>query len=214
MIAHQPPGRNRLQPEGLLPTVLRPGSEAWRWMAIAVRSLRVVVGVSLVVAGTGLIGMGVALFLHGLGILRLDISQPGAEALAVGLAIAMIGGAILGLAVESALRSPSIRSDAAPWETVTTGLPALLISLMAVRVLEGWSTRLLLRFSDLFELVPSYLDEVSDSGRLAGLVGLALMWTALQFGAPRARLVGENAPALLYVCWMVAVIMAHRPIGL
>ena len=168
------------------------------------------VGVSLAVIGTGLVGKGIALCLHGLGILRLDIPQPEAEALAVGLAVAMIGGAILGLAVESAFRSPSLRPDAAAWEMLVAWVPALLIALWVTERLEGLAVRLLPRFSDLFSLVPSYVNEVGDRGLIAGLAGLPLMWLMLQFGPPRYRFVGENAPALLYACWMALVIMAYR----
>ena len=213
MTGYRPPDRERWRPELLLPAALRPGTEPWRWVAICVRSVRVVVGVGLAVIGTGLVGMGIALCLHGLGILRLGISQPDVEALAVGLAVAMIGGAILGLAVEGGLRSPSVRPDAAPWEIMVTWVPALLIALWVVERLEGLATRLLPRFSDLFDLVPLYVDQVGNRGLLAGLAGLPLVWVALQFGAPRYRFVGENSPALLYAAWMALVIVAYRSSG-
>ena len=172
-------------------------------------SLRVVVAISLAVVATGLIGMGVSLTLHGIGALRMNISQPDPEALAVGVGMTMIGSAILGLAVEGGFRSRTQRPDAAPWETTVTWIPALLIALWIVERLEGLATRLLPRFSDLFNLVPYYVDQVGNRGLLAGLAGLPLIWVALEFGAPRYRFIGENSPALLYVCWMALVIIAH-----
>ena len=198
----------------LLPSTFRPGTESWRWAALCVRSVRVVVAVSLAVIGTGLVGTGIALSLHGLGILRLDISQPESEALAVGVAVAMIGSTILGLAVEGGFRSQSLRPDAAAWETTATWVPAMLIALWVTERLEALAARLLPRFSDLFDLVPSYVDQVGSRGLLAGLAGIPLIWLALQFGAPRYRFVAENAPALLYACWMALVIMAYRSTGL
>ena len=179
-------------------------------MIICVRSLRVVLGVGLAVTGTGLAGKGIALCLHGLGILQVDLTSPETETLAVGLAMAMIGSAILGLAAEGAFRSSSIPTDASPWEIAVAWIPALLIALWVVERLESWALRLLPRFSDLFNLVPSYVNEVGDRGLLAGLVGIPLVWLALQFGAPRYRFVGENAPAVLYVCWISLVILAYR----
>lgn len=169
-----------------------------------------VVGVSLAVIGTGLVGKGITLCLHGIGVLQLDLSQPETEALAVGLAMAMIGGGALGLGVEGAFRSPTLRPDAVAWETAATLVPALLIALWIAERLEGWAIRLLPRFSDLFALVPSYVNEVGNRGLVAGLAGIPLVWLALQFGAPRYRFIGENAPALLYACWMALVIMAYR----
>ena len=197
------------RPETFLPDAVRPGSEPWRWAAISVRSLRVVIGISLAVMATGLIGMGTGLTLHGLGVLRMNISQPDPEALAVGVAMATIGCTILGLAVEGGFRSRSLRPDAAPWETAVTWIPAMLIALWIVERLEGLATRLLPPFSDLFNLVPFYVDQVGNRGLLAGLAGLPLLWVALQYGAPRYRFVGENSPALLYVCWMALVIIAY-----
>lgn len=199
------------RPETILPAALKPGTEPWRWAAICLRSLRVVVGISLATVATGLVGMGAALTLHGLDALRMDISQPDPEALAVGVATTMIGCAILGLAVEGGFRSGSLRPDAASWETTVTWIPALLIALWIVERLEGLATRLLPRFSDLFDLVPSYVDQVGKQGLVAGLAGLPLLWVALEFGAPRYPFIGENSPALLYACWMALVIIAHLP---
>lgn len=198
------------RPETILPATVRPGTEPWRWAAICVRSLRVVIGISLATVATGLVGMGASLTLHGLGALRLDISQPDPEALAVGVTMTMIGCAILGLAVEGGFRSRSRHPDAASWETTVTWIPALLIALWIVERLEGLATRLLPRFSDLFNLVPSYVDQVGKWGLVAGLAGLPLLWVALEFGAPRYRFIGENSPALLYVCWMALVTISYR----
>ena len=160
---------------------------------------------------TGLVGMGAGLTLHGLGALRMNISQPDPEALAVGVATTMIGCAILGLAVEGGFRSSSLRPDAASWETTVTWIPALLIALWIVERLEGLATRVLPRFSDLFDLVPSYVDQVGKQGLVAGLAGVPLLWVALEFGAPRYPFIGENSPALLYASWMALVIVAHLP---
>ena len=206
--ADRSPGR--WQPDSWLPAAIRPGSETWRWLAIVVRSVRVTLGVALAVAGTGLVGKGIGLSLNGLGLVPLDITQPSSEALAVGVATTMMGGAILGLAVEGAFRSPPLRRDAAPWETLVASLPALVIALWAVERLEGLSARLLPRFSDLFELVPAYLDVVGNRGLIAGLTGLPLIWATLRSTGDRYPVVGANSPALLYACWMALAIAAYR----
>ena len=194
---------------GFLPSAVRPGSEAWRWAAILAKSLRVAVGVSGLAAGTGLAGMGIILCLRGIGLISFNLPQAAHEALAAVLAIAMIGSAIIGLAAEAAFRSPSLRSDAAPWETAVSWIPALLIALWMVERLEGIAVRLLPRYSELFNLVPTYLNELGNRGLPAGLAGIALMWLALQFGAPRYPPVGDNSPALLYACWMALVIVNY-----
>lgn len=212
-VAGYDPPRNRMQMrlDSLLPAAVRPGSEAWRWAALLARSVRVALGVGLAVTVTGLAAVGTALVLDGLGFLHLDIPQPESEALAVGLAVMMLGGALLGMAVEGSFRTTSRRPDAAPWETLVTYVPAMALTLGVIELMEGWAARLLPRFSDLFALLTSCLDAVGGSGLTAGAAGLALMWTALQYGAPRYPLLGENAPALLYICWTAAVILTYRP---
>ena len=207
------PLRNRLpmQLDSLLPDALRPGSEAWRWAALLARSLRAALGVGLAVSVTGLAALGAALALDGLGFLRLDLPQSESETLAAGLAVMMLSCALLGAAVEGCFRTTSLRPDAAPWETAAAYAPALALTLAVMELMEGWSARLLPRFSDLFALVPSYLDAAGSRGWTAGIAGLALMWCALQFGAPRFPAAGENAPALLYTCWMLSSILTYQP---
>lgn len=200
--------------EEFLPDFARPGSEGWRWAVLLANSLRMVLGVSCLVAGTGLVGMGVVLCLRGVGLIDLNISGVPHEALAAGLAIAMIGSAATGLVVETAFRSAALRTDAAPWETTVSCLPALVLSLWILEVLEGFAARLLPRFSEILTLVPSYLNEVGNQGLLAGLAGILLMGMVLQFGAQYHPLIGENAPALIYACWMALVIFGYRPPGL
>lgn len=197
--------------DSLLPDAVRPGSEAWRWAALLARSVRVALGVGLAVTVTGLAAIGAALALDGLGFLQLDIPHPESEALAVGLAAMMLGGALLGMAVEGSFRTTSRRPDAAPWETLVTYIPAMAFTLGVIELMEGWAARLLPRFSDLFVLLASYLDAAGNIGLTVGAAGLALMWTSLQFGAPRHPFLGEYAPALLYICWTAAVILTYRP---
>lgn len=209
MTEHQAPSRNPWRQEVWLPSAVRPGTEPWRWAGICVRSLRVAIAIGLAVVATGVVGMGIGAGLHGLGVLRLNIAQPESEALAVGLALTMIGSAILGLSTEAGFRSPSLRTEAAAWETTVTWIPAFLVTLWMVERIESLASRLLPAFSDLFNLVPLYVDHVSTRGLLAGLAGLPLMWLALQYGAPRSRFIGENAPALVYACWMTLVIVTY-----
>ena len=207
------PLRNRppMRWESLLPDAFRPGSEAWRWAALLARSLRTALGVGLAVSATGLAALGAALALDGLGFLRLDLPQPESETLAAGLAVIMLSCALLGAAAEGCFRSAGLHPGAAPWETAAAYAPALALTLAVMELMEGWAARLLPRFSELFTLVPSYLDAAGSRGWTAGAAGLALMWSALQFGAPRFPAAAENAPALLYTCWMLSSILTYQP---
>ncbi len=203
-------GRNTHRLGRYLPAEVLPGSESWRRLAIFARSLRVVTGVSLLVIGTGLVGIGVSLCLQGLGLIDPHFPEPAHETLTTGLVITMFGSAFTGLAVETAFRSTSLRADADHWETVVTWVPALLVSLWLMERVEQLAIRLLPPISEVFSLVPSYLNEVGNRGWMAGIVALPLIWLALRFGAPEFPFMGENSPALLYACWMALVILSYQ----
>ena len=209
MTDYHPYDRSHRSLHDLLPPSLQPGSEVWRWARIGVGSLRVVLGAVLAVIGTGLAGMGVGLTLHGFGLLTLDLAPPESEVLGVGVAVLMLGAAVLGLAVEGGL-GPGRTVDAEPWETLLTWVPALLIGLWITGRLEALASSTLIRFSGLFDLVPDYLGVVGSRGWPASLIGLALLWPALEYGAPRYPVIASNIPSLLYAPWIVLVILEYR----
>ena len=210
MTDYPPYERRRRNVPELLPPTLQPGSEIWRWTTIGIQSLRTVLGVVLAVIGTGLAGMGIGLALGGLGLLTLDLAPPESEVLAVGVAVLMLGAAVIGLAAEGGLGRSGRRAEAEPWETLLTWVPAILVGTWITGWLAGLSASALARFSELFDLVPAYLDVVGGRAWPAGLIALALAWPALQYGAPRYRWIAANVPSLLYAPWMLLVILEYR----
>ncbi len=210
MTDYPPYDRRRRNLLELLPPTLQPGPEVWRWATIGVYSLRMVLGVLLAVIGTGLAGMGIGLALGGFGLLTLDLAPPESEVLAVGVAVLMLGAAVIGLAVEGGLGLSGRRVEAEPWETLLTWTPAILVGIWLTARLADLATSTLARFSELFDLVPAYLDVVGGRAWPAALIALALAWPALQYGAPRYPWIAANVPSLLYAPWIVLVILEFR----
>ena len=210
MTDYRPYDRRRRNLLEVLPPILQPGSEVWRWGIIGLQSLRMALGVVLAVIGTGLAGMGTGLALGGFGLLTLDLAAPESEVLAVGVAVLMLGAAVIGMAAEWGLGPSGLRVEAEPWETLVTWVPAILISIWMTGQLAGLATSTLARFSELFDLVPAYLGEVGSRAWPAGLIALALAWPALQYGAPRYPWIAANVPSLLYAPWMLLVILEYR----
>ena len=210
MTDYPPYERRRRSLLELLPSTLQPGPEVWRWTAIGIRSLRMVLGVVLAVIGTGLVGMGIGLSLGGFGLLTLDLAPPESEVLAVGVAVLMLGAATIGLAAEGGLGRAGQRVDAQPWETLLTWVPAILVGSWVTGRLADLAGSTLARFSELFDLVPAYLDVVGGRVWPASLIALTLAWPALQYGAPRYPWIAANLPSLLYAPWMFLVILEYR----
>lgn len=194
----------------LLPSTLRPGPEVWRWTTIGIQSLRMALAVVLAVIGTGLVGMGIGLSLGGIGLLTLDLAPPESEVLVVGVVVLMLGAAVTGLAAEGGLGRAGRRVEAEPWETLLTWVPAILVAGWVTGRLADLAGSNLARFSELFDLVPAYLDVVGGRVWPAGLIALALAWPALQYGAPRYPWIAANLPSLLYAPWMLLVILEYR----
>lgn len=210
MTDYPPYDRRHRNLSDLLPPILQPGSEVWRWATIGIHSLRMVLGVVLAVIGTGLAGMGIGLALGGFGLLALDLAPPESEVLAVGVAVLMLGAAVIGLATEGGLGPSGRWVESEPWETLLTWVPAILIGLWVTDRLAALAASALARFSELFDLVPAYLHVVGGRGWPAGLIALALAWPALQYGAPRYPWIAANVPSLLYAPWMLLVILEYR----
>lgn len=207
MTDYSPYNRRRRRLPEMLPPLLQPGSAFWRWATICVQSLRMVLGVVLAVIGTGLAGMGIGLVLGGFGLLTLDLAPPESEVLAVGVAVLMLGAATIGLAAEW----PSgWRVEAESWETLLTWVPAILVGIWGTARLANLATSTLARFSELFDIVPTYLGVVGGRAWPAGLIALALAWPALRYGAPRYPWIEANLLSLLYAPWMFLVILAYR----
>jgi len=185
-----------------------PGTDTWEWVGLVLASISSVLGVALAVAGTGLAGMGIGLALHGMGFLNLQIGSSDSEALVVGVVMAMLGAAGLGLAVEGSLRFSGPWADTEPWKTVTAWLGATLVVLWLVERLEALSATILSNYSPIFDLVPAYLDTVGNRFLYAAPVAWALIWLALEYGHPRFPSVNQNLPALLYLPWMALVILS------
>lgn len=203
----------RLLPSIALPAPLQPGSAARRWITLSVRSALAVADVGLLVVGTGLVGIGLGLFLNGFGLVDLVVDDDLGQALAVGLVIAMIGGFVIGVAAEGPIGHAAPLPDTKPWEALVAGVPALLLFVWGIGLLEILADRVLLDFSSHFAFVASHLNAVQQAGVTAGLfIGLPVMWAARQFVAPRMFVFETAAPAALYVAWMVGVISAYRPL--
>ncbi len=192
-----------------LPDALQPGSEVRRWLSVTRRVVLVIADVGLLVAGTGLVGIGLSLTLDGLGVISLVVDADLGQALAVGLVITMIGGFLIGVAVEGPIGHIRSPSPGRPWERLLIGVVALIAFVWFLGLLERLSDRLLLPHSELFGFVAAHLNEVQRAGLAAGLiVGLPVMWALRQFVAPRLPFFEEGAPAALYLVWMIAVIVA------
>lgn len=210
MTDYSPYGRRRRNLLEMLPATLQPGPRVWRSATIGMHSLRTVLAVVLAVIGTGLVGMGIGLTLGGFGLLALDLVPPDSEVLAVGVAVLMLGAAVTGLAAEGGLGLSGQRAEAEPWETLSSWILAILLSMWVIGRLANLATSTLTRFSELFDLVPTYLGVVGSRAWPATLVALALAWPALRYGAPRYPWIEANLLCLLYAPWMVLVVLEYR----
>ena len=182
------------------PKALQKGSEVRRWIDLSARSALTVADVGLLVAGTGLVGIGGALILNGFGVVDLAVDNDLGQALAVGLVVAMIGGFCIGIAAEGPMGYTAPAPTTRPWEALLIAVPAMFLFIWLVGFLERLADRLLLPYSDLFSFVSSYFNAVQQAGVTTGLlVGLPVMWAVQQLLAARLSYFTGAAPGGLYV---------------
>ena len=195
-----------------LPAPFQRGSETRRWVALAVRSTFTVADIGFLVLGTGLVCIGLAFMANGLGVLDPMIESDLGHGLAVGLVIAMLGGFLIGLAVEGPIGYTAPSPDTKPWESLLASVPSMFLFVWLIGLLERIADRFLLPYSELFSYVSEHLNTVQRAGVTTALiVGVPVMWAMCQFLAPRFRFLIGASPGALYIAWMIGVVVLYQP---
>ena len=193
-----------------IPPFFRRGSEFWRWVSLIVLNAVTVLGIGLLVVGTGLVGAGLAILASGFGLVDVGLTSDLGTALAVGLVVSLIGAFATGLAVEGPVGYKVRRFEARPWEVAVTTAPGFFIAAWAAARLASLADRLLERFPDAFDVVGIQLRAVGETALGWPLVvAVVLLFAVHQFAVARFPKLEYQAHGVIYVVWLLAAISAY-----
>lgn len=199
----------RMMPQLSLPGPVAKGSEFRRWVSILAYYAGSVVNVALLVVGTGLAAAGIATILDGFGIVDISIADDLESALAVGLVTSVLGGFAIGLAVEGPIGHRFRGFWARPWERTVAHVVPVIVASWALGVIADLVAPRLSQFPEGFAIIPSFIDSVAYAGfRSALLIGIPAVFVVHQFVDPLEEGFEYNAPAALYVAWVVGTAVA------
>jgi hypothetical protein len=193
-----------------IPPFFRKGSEFWRWVSMVALNTTTMLGIGLLVIGTGLVGGGVAILASGFGVIDVALTADLGSSLAVGLVVSLLGAFATGLAVEGPVGYKVRRFEAKAWEAALTALPAFLIAAWLAAVLGDLADRFLLQYSEAFIVVPELIKAV---GKVAigwpMLVAVAAVFTTHQFVVGRFAKLEYQVHGIVYVVWLLATVSAY-----
>jgi len=192
-----------------IPPFFRRGSEFWRWLSMIALNTSTVLGIGLLVVGTGLVGAGLAILASGFGIVDIDLTPDLGSSLAVGLVVTLIGAFATGLAVEGPVGYKVRRFQAEAWEEALTVVPGFFIAAWLAGRLAALADELLLDFDGAFVVVPEQIRAVGDVAiGWPMLSAVAVLFAVHQFVVQRFPKLEYQAQGIVYVVWLLAAVSA------
>jgi hypothetical protein len=193
-----------------IPPFFRRGSELWRWVSMVFFNAFTILGIGLLVAGTGLVGAGIAILLSGFGVVDVGLTPDLGTSLAVGLVVGLIGAFAIGLAVEGPIGYRARQFEMRSWEVAITAIPPFFISIWVANRMAALADRLLADFPDGFVVISSQLEAVAAAApRWPLLVGVAALFLIHQFVVPRFPNLEYQVHGIIYVVWLLTALAEY-----
>lgn len=193
-----------------VPPFFRRGSEFWRWVAMVLYNTFTILGIGLLVAGTGMVGAGVAILLSGFGVVDVGLTPDLGTSLAVGLVVALIGAFAIGLAVEGAIGYRAREFEIRSWEVPITAIPPFFIAIWVANRLAALAEHFLADFHDGFVVIPAQLRAVATAApRWPMLIGVVALFLVYRFVVPRFPTLEYQAHGIIYVVWLLAALAEY-----
>lgn len=170
-------------------------------------TFRTMLSMGMLVVGTGLMGLAIAVILDGFGVVEVGLGLSIGEVLAAFIVIGVTAAFAFGVATEGRYGTAALMARYPSLEVVA----GRILGGVVVVFLLGWIARqiepIVADEALPFRVGQEVIRATGSSGLLAVLVGVPLVW-ALRQGAKRAGFDADIELAGLYVLWAVFALIA------
>lgn len=180
-------------------------SQARRLLGLGLHTLGTSFDVGLLVVGTGLVGLAIAVLLDGFDVVEIGLSDSTGSMLGSGLVIAVFGAFALGVAVEGPIGYSSRRRGTFnDIEVAIAGVVGALIAGLVLILIANYARGFIDELPMAFDFGVTVIHSAGRAGMTAGLfLGVPALWGVRELWGHNAWIEEIELP-IFYVIWATA----------
>lgn len=180
-------------------------SQARRLLGLGLHTLGTSFDVGLLVVGTGLVGLAIAVLLDGFDVVEIGLSDSTGSMLGSGLVIAVFGAFALGVAVEGPIGYSSRRRGTFnDIEVAIAGVVGALIAGLVLVLIANYARGFIDELPMAFDFGVTVIHSAGRAGMTAGLfLGVPALWGVRELWGHNAWIEEIELP-IFYVIWATA----------
>lgn len=180
-------------------------SQARRWLRLGIHTLGTSFDVGLLVVGTGLVGLAIAVLLDGFDVVEIGLTESTGAMLGSGLVIAVFGAFALGVAVEGPIAySTRRRGQFSDVEVAIAGALGALLAGLVLLVAANYIRGLVEDLPIAFDFAVTVIHSAGRAGMTAGLfLGVPALWGVRELWGHNTWIEEVELP-VFYAIWATA----------
>lgn len=180
-------------------------SQARRLLGLGLHTLGTSFDVGLLVVGTGLVGLAIAVLLDGFDVVEIGLSDSTGSMLGSGLVIAVFGAFALGVAVEGPIGYSSRRRGTFnDIEVAIAGVVGALVAGLVLVLIANYARGFIDELPMAFDFGVTVIHSAGRAGMTAGLfLGVPALWGVRELWGHNAWIEEIELP-IFYVIWATA----------
>jgi len=180
-------------------------SQARRLLGLGLHTLGTSFDVGLLVVGTGLVGLAIAVLLDGFDVVEIGLSDSTGSMLGSGLVIAVFGAFALGVAVEGPIGYSSRRRGTFnDIEVAIAGVAGALVAGLVLVLIANYARGFIDELPMAFDFGVTVIHSAGRAGMTAGLfLGVPALWGVRELWGHNAWIEEIELP-IFYVIWATA----------
>ena len=180
-------------------------SQARRLLGLGLHTLGTSFDVGLLVVGTGLVGLAIAVLLDGFDVMGIGLSDSTGSMLGSGLVIAVFGAFALGVAVEGPIGYSSRRRGTFnDIEVAIAGVVGALVAGLVLVLIANYARGFIDELPMAFDFGVTVIHSAGRAGMTAGLfLGVPALWGVRELWGHNAWIEEVELP-IFYVIWATA----------